>query len=133
MPWASMKFCSRYEDAVSRRLLCHRNNPLSLRRVRRSTSEAILHAMLTLVRRPDREGVRRRPFDRKRGDSLLFGNLFNMSCDDDTRMKEMMNDSEYLYESLIGDIYVPGQVLGRNYRLLLQNYILFMYEIILCP
>jgi Family of unknown function (DUF5706) len=50
--------------------------------------------------------------------------------DYDWAMKEMMNDREYLYGSLIKDIYFLGVVLGRKYRMLRIAYNIFMYGII---
>ena len=42
-------------------------------------------------------------------------------------MKEMMQDADYLYSSLIRDIYLLGVVLGKKYRLLRISYTIFMY------
>jgi hypothetical protein len=61
----------------------------------------------------------------------FFGNFYRMKLDDyDWAMKEMMNDREYLYGSLIKDIYFLGVVLGRKYRMLRIAYNIFMYGII---
>ncbi len=45
-------------------------------------------------------------------------------------MKEMMNDKEYLYGSMIKDLYFLGKVLERKYRYLRLCYIVFMYGLI---
>jgi hypothetical protein len=42
-------------------------------------------------------------------------------------MREMMNDNEFLYGSLIKDIYWQGRVLGNKFRLLRISYDVFMY------
>jgi Family of unknown function (DUF5706) len=42
-------------------------------------------------------------------------------------MKEMMDDSDFLYDNLIRDIYAQGQILGRKFRLLRFSYNIFMY------
>jgi hypothetical protein len=42
-------------------------------------------------------------------------------------MKQMMKDADYLYGSLIKDIYYLGKVLGRKYKLLRIAYTIFMY------
>ena len=42
-------------------------------------------------------------------------------------MREMLDDSEYLYGSLIRDIYFLGIVLGKKYRLLRISYTIFMF------
>jgi hypothetical protein len=41
----------------------------------------------------------------------------------------MMDDSEFLYGSLIKDIYWQGKILGRKFRLLRISYDIFMYGI----
>jgi predicted metal-dependent HD superfamily phosphohydrolase len=62
---------------------------------------------------------------------LFFGNFYRMTLDEyDWAMKEMMNDREYLYGSLIKDIYFLGVVLGRKYRMLRIAYNIFMYGLI---
>ena len=45
-------------------------------------------------------------------------------------MREMMRDTDYLYGSLIKDIYTLGTVLGRKYKLLRLAYNIFMVGII---
>jgi hypothetical protein len=46
-------------------------------------------------------------------------------------MKKVMADREFLYGSLIRDIYSQGTVLGRKYKLLRISYTIFMYTLIL--
>ena len=46
-------------------------------------------------------------------------------------MKEMMNDKDYLYESMTKDFYHLGQVLGVKYRQLRICYTIFMYGVII--
>jgi len=59
---------------------------------------------------------------------LFFGNFYKMSYTDyDWGMKRMMNDRDFLYESLINDMYWHGVVLGKKYRLLRTSYSVFMY------
>ena len=45
-------------------------------------------------------------------------------------MKEMMRDREYLYGSMIKDLYFLGKVLGVKYRYLRICYTVFMYGLI---
>ena len=42
----------------------------------------------------------------------------------------MMKDSDYLYRSIIKDIYFLGVVLGKKYRLLRLSYNIFMIGLI---
>ena len=63
---------------------------------------------------------------------LFFGTFYNMSFEDyEDGMRQMMVDSEFLYGSLIRDIYSQGRVLGRKYKLLHKSYNVFMYGIII--
>jgi hypothetical protein len=64
----------------------------------------------------------------KRTNLLFFGNFHAMNVEDyQWGMKEMMKDADYLYSSLIKDIYYLGKVLGRKYRFLRIAYSIFMY------
>ncbi len=45
-------------------------------------------------------------------------------------MRNMMVDTDYLYGSLIKDIYYLGKVLGKKYRLVRIAYNIFMIGII---
>jgi hypothetical protein len=68
----------------------------------------------------------------KRTNLLFFGNFFGMNLPDyDWGMREMMKDSDYLYGSLIKDIYYLGKVLGRKYKYLRIAYNIFMYGFVL--
>lgn len=46
-------------------------------------------------------------------------------------MNEMMNDSEYLYNSLIDDMYYLGIALYKKFKLLRIAYNIFMIGILL--
>lgn len=62
---------------------------------------------------------------------LFFGNFYKMSLDDYTYgMEKMMEDREFLYGSLIRDVYAQGVVLGKKYRLLRVSYNVFMFGLI---
>jgi len=62
---------------------------------------------------------------------LFFGNFYNMHLADyDWAMKEMMKDKDYLYGSMIKDIYFLGVVLARKYKFLRWSYSIFMYGLI---
>ena len=66
--------------------------------------------------------------ENKRTNLLFFGNFHAMNVEDyQWGMKEMMKDADYLYSSLIKDIYYLGKVLGRKYRHLRIAYSIFMY------
>lgn len=68
----------------------------------------------------------------KKSNLLFFGNFYNMKLDDFSwGMKSMMEDQEYLYDSMIKDFYYLGQVLGLKYKHLRMCYTIFMYGIII--
>jgi hypothetical protein len=63
----------------------------------------------------------------KKTNLLFFGNFHKMKLDRyEWGMKEMMKDGDYLYSSLIKDIYYLGVVLGKKYKLLRACYTFFM-------
>jgi len=68
----------------------------------------------------------------KEANLLFFGNFHKMNFQDYTwAMKEMLQDADYLYGSLIKDIYYLGVVLGQKYRLLRITYTIFMFGFVL--
>ncbi|MBC6491115.1 Pycsar system effector family protein [Flavihumibacter stibioxidans] len=68
----------------------------------------------------------------KKVNLLFFGNFFKMELPDyEWAMKAMMNDSEYLYGSMIKDIYYLGKVLARKYHFLRISYSIFMFGLII--
>ncbi|MEQ6167346.1 MULTISPECIES: Pycsar system effector family protein [unclassified Ekhidna] len=68
----------------------------------------------------------------KQTNLLFFGNFHRMKFDDyEWGMKEMLKDADYLYGSMIKDIYFLGAVLGKKYRLLRISYTIFMFGFVL--
>ena len=67
----------------------------------------------------------------KKTNLLFFGNFYKASYEEyNTAMRKMMSDTDYLYGSLIKDIYTLGTVLGRKYKLVRLAYNIFMIGII---
>lgn len=63
---------------------------------------------------------------------LFFGNFHKMPYEEyEWAMNEVMKDPEYLYNSMIKDLYYLGLVLKRKYTLLRMTYNIFMAGIIL--
>lgn len=74
----------------------------------------------------------REDINRKRTNLLFFGNFHRMRLDDYMwGMKEMLKDGDYLYGSLIKDIYFLGVVLGKKYRFLRISYTVFMFGFVI--
>ena len=68
----------------------------------------------------------------KKTNLLFFGNFHGMSLKNyEWAMKELMLDSDYLYGSLIKDIYFNGKVLAKKYRMLRISYTIFMFGFVL--
>ncbi|MEO8168162.1 MAG: Pycsar system effector family protein [bacterium] len=68
----------------------------------------------------------------KRNVNLLhFGSFHNSSREDfEWGMKEMMKDSEYSGDSMMGDLYFLGREVGIKFRYLRVAYIIFMWGMI---
>ena len=63
---------------------------------------------------------------------LFFGNFEQMLFDDfQTSMKDLLKDRDYIYDSMIKDLYFLGKVLDRKYKLLSTTYKIFMAGIII--
>jgi len=68
----------------------------------------------------------------KKTNLLFFGNFHRASFEEyNAAMRNMMVDTDYLYGSLIKDIYHLGTVLGRKYRLVRLAYNIFMIGIVI--
>ncbi len=63
---------------------------------------------------------------------LFFGNFHRMKLSEyEWAIQELIKDQEYVYKSLIKDLYFLGKVLDRKYRILRLTYTIFMMGIIL--
>ncbi|EOR96486.1 Metal-dependent phosphohydrolase [Arcticibacter svalbardensis MN12-7] len=68
---------------------------------------------------------------KKKVNLLFFGNFYKMSLESYTDgMNQVMNDREFLYGTLIRDVYSQGVVLGRKYLLLRLAYNIFMFGLV---
>lgn len=69
--------------------------------------------------------------EQKKVNLLFFGNFYKMSLPDYTDgMVKVMNDKDFLYGTLITDVYSQGVVLGRKYKLIRLAYNIFMFGLI---
>ena len=70
--------------------------------------------------------------ENKKVNLLFFGNFYKMKLEDFQQgMLEVMDDRDYLYKSLMKDLYFLGIVLEKKYRLLRIAYNIFMIGIII--
>ncbi len=73
----------------------------------------------------------RKEIEDKQVNLLFFGNFYKMPMEEYLwAMKEMMNDRQYLYDTMIKDLYYLGVVLNRKYTLLRLTYTVFTIGII---
>jgi predicted metal-dependent HD superfamily phosphohydrolase len=74
----------------------------------------------------------REDVEAKKVNLMFFGNFYKMPLEDyDWAMNEMMKDRDYLYSTMIKDLYYLGLVLQRKYNLLRIAYNFFMVGIII--
>jgi hypothetical protein len=70
--------------------------------------------------------------DERKVNLLFFGNFYKMGLKEFAGgMLKMMEDREFLYGSLIRDVYSQGIVLGRKYKILRVAYNVFMFGLII--
>lgn len=73
----------------------------------------------------------RKEIEEKKVNLLFFGNFYKMPLEEYLwAMKEMMTDRQYLYDTMIKDLYYLGVVLNRKYKLLRLTYTVFTIGII---
>jgi HD superfamily phosphodiesterase len=63
---------------------------------------------------------------------LFFGNFYDMDIEEyEWAIKEMLNDPDYLYGTMIKDQYYLGKVLSKKYKLLRTAYTVFMFGFVI--
>lgn len=73
----------------------------------------------------------RQDIENRKVNLLFFGNFYKMPLEEyEWAVNEMMKDRNYLYGSMIKDLYFLGLVLNRKYKLLRITYTIFMIGII---
>ncbi len=98
------------------------------------TASVITIVLSILATRPTVTGGRftKEDITNKKTNLLFFGNFYKASLEDyNWGMSIMMRDPEYLYGSLIKDVYYLGVVLGKKYKLLRIAYNIFMIGIVI--
>lgn len=69
--------------------------------------------------------------DNKKVNLLFFGNFYAMNFEDyKAGMLSVMADKEFLYGTLIKDVYSQGVVLGKKYKMLRLAYSIFMFGLV---
>jgi predicted metal-dependent HD superfamily phosphohydrolase len=92
---------------------------------------SIIFATMSTIPSVTKGDPSREEIEKKNVNLIFFGNFHSMSLKDfDWGMRYMMEDSEYLYGSLIKDLYFLGKVLHKKYKYLRITYVVFMIGII---
>ncbi len=92
---------------------------------------SIIFAILSTKPKVTTGSFTRKEIDEQKVNLLFFGNFYKMPLDEyQWAMNEMMKDKDYLYNSMIKDLYYLGLVLNRKYKLLRITYNIFMIGII---
>ncbi|KAA2245780.1 HDIG domain-containing protein [Chitinophaga agrisoli] len=92
----------------------------------------IIYSVLATRPNVSRGEFTRDDIERKKTNLLFFGNFHGMGLDEYRwGMQQMMEDADFLYGSMIQDIYYLGVVLGHKYRLLRIAYNIFMFGLII--
>ncbi len=74
----------------------------------------------------------REDIENHRTNLLFFGNFHKMNREDyHWGMNQLMSNADYLYSSLIDDIYFLGVVLAKKYKYLRYSYNIFMIGIVI--
>ncbi|MDQ8006474.1 MAG: DUF5706 domain-containing protein [Pedobacter sp.] len=67
----------------------------------------------------------------KKVNLVFFGNFYKMPLEEyHQSMKKVMGDKDFLYGTLIKDVYSQGVVLGKKYKLIRIAYNIFMFGLI---
>ncbi len=63
---------------------------------------------------------------------MFFGNFHKSKVEDyEWGMRELMNDPDYMYGTMVKDVHQLGVVLAKKYKLISAAYTVFMYGIII--
>lgn len=88
---------------------------------------AVVFATIATIPKITRGNLSREDIDNKMGNLMFFGNFYNMPLDDYTYgVKELMKDKDYLYSTMIRDLYFLGKVLNKKYKYLRFCYLIFV-------
>jgi len=93
---------------------------------------AVIFAILATRPNVTRGTFTKEDIQHKEVNLLFFGNFYKMELPEyDWAMRELMQDKEYLYGSMIKDIYFLGVVLARKYKLIRMSYNIFMFGLVI--
>lgn len=92
----------------------------------------IVYAILATRPKVTHGLISEKDIEDKTSNLLYFGNFHKMEYEDyEKGMKKMMSDADFLYSSIIKDVFYLGKVLSKKYNLLRKSYNVFMYGFII--
>lgn len=88
---------------------------------------SVAFAVLAIAPNKTQGRFTKEEINNKQGNLLYFGNFHKMTVKEyEWGMLQKLNDSDYLYSSMIKDIYFLGQTLDRKYKLIRVSLITFI-------
>ena len=92
----------------------------------------IIFAILSTIPKVTKGTFTKEDIKNKKSNLLFFGNFYKMKLEDfEWGMNEMMKDKDFLYGSMMKDLYYLGKVLANKYKYLRICYNIFMFGLIL--
>lgn len=89
---------------------------------------SVFYAILTIKPKLIKGSISLDEVKEKSADLLFFGNYTGMKLTDyQWAMRQLIQDPEYIYNSMSKSIYFLGQVLNKKYRFLTYCYTVFLY------
>lgn len=96
-----------------------------------SSVASIIFAILSTRPKITSGTFTKQDMEQRKVNLLFFGNFHKVSLSDYTKsINAVMNDRDYLYDSLVMDLHSLGLVLNRKYKLLRITYSIFMIGIL---
>lgn len=92
----------------------------------------IIFAILSTKPNVTKTSFSKQDIEDRKVNLLFFGNFNQMLFDDyQNSMRDLIKDRDYIYDSMVKDLYYLGKVLDRKYKLLSVTYKIFMAGIII--
>lgn len=92
----------------------------------------IVYTILATKPKVSSNTITKKDIEERKANILFFGNFHQLQLTDfNEAMNDLMKDRDYLYDTLIKDLYYLGLVLNKKYKKLSIAYTVFMYGIII--
>lgn len=92
----------------------------------------IVYTILATKPKVSSNTITKKDIEQRKANILFFGNFHQLELNDfNEAMNDLMKDRDYLYDTLIKDLYYLGLVLNKKYKMLSIAYTVFMFGIII--